>query len=62
MPKSMEGVMHEYSQGLLHSGSSSGPVVRNRKQAVAIGLSEQRAMGKKVPHKKDHLEKALSGD
>ncbi len=44
MPKDMAGVMKEFSQGALHSGSSSGPVVKNRKQAIAIGLSEQRKL------------------
>ena len=62
MPKSMAGVMGEYKHGDLHSGSSSGPRVRSRSQALAIGLQEQRQMGKKIPHKKDKLTKALSGD
>lgn len=44
MPKDMPGVMREFKQGQLHSGSSSGPVVKNRKQAIAIGLSEQRKL------------------
>ena len=35
-------VMHEYGKGDLHSGSKKGPVVKNREQAVAIALSEQR--------------------
>jgi hypothetical protein len=34
--------MHEFKHGELHSGSKSGPLVKNRKQAIAIGLSEQR--------------------
>ena len=34
--------MHEWGQGQLHSGSKTGPVVKNQKQAVAIALSEQR--------------------
>jgi hypothetical protein len=34
--------MHEFKEGTLHSGSKNGPKVTNRKQAVAIGLSEQR--------------------
>lgn len=38
----MKGVMDEWKHGQLHSGSSKGPVVKNQKQAVAIGLSEQR--------------------
>lgn len=33
-------VMHEYKTGELHSGSKSGPVVTNRKQAIAIAMSE----------------------
>lgn len=39
-------VMEEYEKGELHSGSKTGPVVRNRKQAVAIALAEARR-GKK---------------
>jgi Family of unknown function (DUF6496) len=35
-------VMHKFKHGGLHSGSSSGPVVHNRKQAIAIMLSEKR--------------------
>lgn len=35
-------VMGEYTEGKLHSGSKTGPVVKNKKQAVAIALSEQR--------------------
>lgn len=35
-------VMHEFKHGSLHSGSKSGPKVKNRKQAVAIALSEAR--------------------
>ena len=31
--------MHKYKAGELHSGSAEGPVVTNRKQAVAIALS-----------------------
>ena len=40
-------VMSEYKHGQLHSGSKTGPVVHNRKQAIAIALSEQRAARKK---------------
>lgn len=35
-------VMAEFKAGELHSGSKSGPVVKSRKQAIAIGLSEAR--------------------
>jgi hypothetical protein len=34
--------MHEFKHGELHSGSKKGPLVKSRKQAIAIGLSEQR--------------------
>lgn len=44
MPKDMAGVMKEFSGGQLHSGSKSGPVVKNRKQAIAIGISESRKL------------------
>ncbi len=33
-------VMGEFKRGKLHSGSKSGPVVKNRKQGIAIALSE----------------------
>lgn len=45
----VEKVMHEYKHGDLKS--SSGDKVTSRKQAVAIGLSEARKQGAKVPHK-----------
>ncbi len=41
-------VMEEFKEGKLKSGSS-GKKVTNRKQAVAIGLSEARKSGAKVP-------------
>jgi len=44
-------VMHEYKASTLHSGSKKGPVVTNRKQAIAIALSEQ-AQAKKKKKKK----------
>lgn len=40
--------LHEMKHGELHSGSS-GATVKSRKQAIAIGLSEARREGKKVP-------------
>lgn len=42
----MKHEMGEFKHGDLHSGSKHGPVVKNRKQAVAIGLSEARKAGK----------------
>ena len=47
-------VMHKWKTGKLHSGSKKGPVVHNRKQAIAIMLSEKRAEkanGGKYPEK-----------
>lgn len=34
--------MHEFKHGELHSSSKTGPLVRNKKQAVAIALSQAR--------------------
>ncbi len=42
--------MHEFKRGKLRSGS--GRKVKNRKQAIAIGLSEARREGDKVPPRK----------
>jgi hypothetical protein len=42
----MAKTMHEFKHGGLHSGSKRGPKVTSRKQAIAIGLSEQRKAGK----------------
>jgi len=39
--------MHEFKAGKLHSGSKEGPKVKSRKQAIAIGLSEERKAKKK---------------
>lgn len=33
-------VMHEFGKGGLHSGSKSGPIVTNAKQAIAIGMRQ----------------------
>ena len=43
--------MHERKRGTLKSGRS-GKNVKSRKQAIAIGLSEARRAGAKVPRKK----------
>jgi hypothetical protein len=48
----VEKVMHEYKHGELKSGKGGkGGTVKNRKQAIAIGLSEARKEGAKVPKK-----------
>lgn len=45
-------VMHKWKHGQLHSGSKSGPTVKNRKQAIAIMLDEKRkAAGGKEEYK-----------
>jgi hypothetical protein len=46
--KKVEKAMHERKRGTLKSGRS-GTKVKSRKQAIAIGLSEARREGKKVP-------------
>jgi len=47
----VEKAMHERKKGTLKSGSS-GKKVTSRKQAIAIGLSEARREGGKVPARK----------
>jgi hypothetical protein len=47
----VERAMHEMKSGELKSGAS-GETVKSRKQAIAIGLSEARKEGGKVPSKK----------
>ena len=47
----VERAMHEKKRGQLKSGRS-GKKVTSRKQAIAIGLSEARKAGAKVPRKK----------
>jgi hypothetical protein len=51
--KKVEKALHEEKRGTLKSGKGGkGGKVKSRKQAIAIGLSEARAEGKKVPKKK----------
>ncbi|HEY1461036.1 MAG TPA: DUF6496 domain-containing protein [Casimicrobiaceae bacterium] len=47
----VEKTMHERKHGTLRSGST-GKQVKNKKQAIAIGLSEARRSGAKVPAKR----------
>ena len=49
-------VMHERKKGTLKSGRS-GKTVKSRKQAIAIGLSEARRAGGKVPTKRPRKKK-----
>ncbi|HEX9304869.1 MAG TPA: DUF6496 domain-containing protein [Thermoanaerobaculia bacterium] len=52
----VEKVMRERKRGTLKSGKS-GKKVTSRKQAIAIGLSEARRAGAKVPRKKSSSKK-----
>jgi hypothetical protein len=52
----VEKAMHERKKGTLKSGRS-GKKVKSRKQAIAIGLSEARRAGAKVPRKKSSSKK-----
>ena len=47
----LEKVFHEQKEGELHSGSKKGPLVKSRKQTIAIALSEA-GMSKKKKSKK----------
>jgi hypothetical protein len=49
--KKVKRAMHKRKRGTLRSGRS-GKKVKSRKQAIAIGLSEARQAGAKVPPKK----------
>jgi hypothetical protein len=51
--------MHERKRGTLRSGRS-GKKVKSRKQAIAIGLSEARRAGAKVPRRKGGKRKRKS--
>ena len=55
--KKVEKAMHERKHGQLRSGRS-GKKVTSRKQAIAIGLSEARRAGGKVPRAKTGKKKA----
>jgi hypothetical protein len=49
--RKVKRAMRERKRGTLRSGRS-GKVVRSRKQAIAIGLSEARKAGARIPKKK----------
>src|ERR1700730_5939774 len=55
--------MHRYKRGTAKSGrGGKGGRVKSRKQAIAIGLSQGRKKGKKVPKKKESVAFKLSDD
>ena len=49
--KSVRSAMRRAKSGTLKSGTGRHPAVKSRKQAIAIGLSEARQKGAKVPAK-----------
>jgi hypothetical protein len=53
--KKVKKAMHERKRGTLKSGS--GKKVKSRKQAIAIGLSEARRAGGKVPRRRSSRKK-----
>ena len=55
--KRVKSAMHRKKKGTLKSGRS-GKKVTSRKQAIAIGLSEAREKGAKVPRKKSSSKKS----
>jgi len=57
--KKVERAMHEMKRGKLRSGGS-GKKVKSRKQAIAIGLSEARRAGGKVPAKRKSSSRSSS--
>lgn len=50
--ETIASAMHRYKKGTLRSGS--GDKVKSREQAIAIGMSEARSKGAKVPPEKPH--------
>jgi uncharacterized protein DUF6496 len=56
--RKVKKTMREYKRGKLKSGRS-GKKVRSRKQAIAIGLSQARKRGAKVPPKKGSAKRPL---
>jgi hypothetical protein len=57
--KSVKSAMHRKKKGTLKSGS--GRKVKSRKQAIAIGLSEAREKGAKVPARRGSRKGARKG-
>jgi hypothetical protein len=59
--KSVKRAMHKRKSGTLKSGKGHHPKVKSREQAIAIGLSEARASGAKVPRKRTSKKSAKKG-
>lgn len=45
--RKVKKVMHEFGEGKLHSGSKKGPIIKDRKQAIAVAMSESGQSKKK---------------
>lgn len=58
--RKVKRAMHEMKEGKLRSGRS-GKKVKSRKQAIAIGLSEARKAGARIPKKKTTTRKKRTG-
>ena len=58
--KSVKRAMHKRKAGTLKSGKGRHPKVKSREQAIAIGLSEAREAGAKVPRKRASSKKTSS--
>lgn len=56
----IQKVMHEWKTGTLHSGHG-GPVVKSRRQAIAIALSEQKVWNKTHKTKRGKRKSAIEG-
>ncbi len=57
--KDVKSAMHRRKKGTLKSGKGGkGGTVKSRKQAIAIGLSEARKKGKKVPKRRTSQRKS----
>jgi hypothetical protein len=55
--KSVKRAMHKRKSGTLKGGAGRHPKVKSREQAIAIGLSEAREKGAKVPRKRSSARK-----
>jgi hypothetical protein len=58
--ETVERAMHKYKRGQLKAGGGKRGKAKSRKQAIAIGLSEARTKGAKVPRKKGSSRKKRS--
>ena len=58
--KSVKRAMHKKKSGTLKSGKGRHPKVKSREQAIAIGLSEAREKGAKVPRKRSSKKSSSS--